>query len=271
MKCAIIDDEPLALGLLESYVKKTPMLELCGSYSSAIDAMGGLQKSPADILFLDIQMPDLDGLEFSRTIDTARTRIIFTTAFSQYAIDGYKVNALDYLLKPISYADFVGAVNRAQKWYEMSRLMLESASQQNNATTANNEEASALNVDACEAATAAQSANEDGYIFVKSDYKLVRVDFADIEYIEGLKDYVKIFLSSMAKPILSLTSMRSLEQTLPAQMFYRIHRSYIVNMKKVRVFERGQIVFNDKLLPISDSYRDKVQQYLNLHLLKGRG
>ena len=129
MKCAIIDDEPLALGLLESYVKKTPMLELCGSYSSAIEAMGGLQKKPVDILFLDIQMPDLDGLEFSRTIDTARTRIIFTTAFSQYAIDGYKVNALDYLLKPISYADFVGAVSRAQKWYEMSQLKLQSTAQ----------------------------------------------------------------------------------------------------------------------------------------------
>ena len=273
MKCAIIDDEPLALGLLESYVKKTPMLELCGSYSSAVEAMGGLQKKPVDILFLDIQMPDLDGLEFSRTIDTARTRIIFTTAFSQYAIDGYKVNALDYLLKPISYADFVGAVSRAQKWYEMSQLKWQSAVQSSEATTDNQKDVNELSTELSESATTLSESisSDDGYVFVKSDYKLLRVDFADIEYIEGLKDYVKIYLSSAQKPILSLTSMRSLEQTLPPSTFYRVHRSYIVNMSKVRVFERGQVVFNDKYLPISDSYRDKVQQYLNSHLLKGRG
>lgn len=273
MRCAIVDDEPLSLGLLESYVKKTPMLELCGSYSNALEAMGGLQRMPVDILFLDIQMPDLDGLEFSRTIDTARTRIIFTTAYSQYAIDGYKVNALDYLLKPISYADFVGAVSRAQKWYEMSQLKLQSVSQSNELGGEHHVVTGDSGADLCESAstTAEQSSNDDGYVFVKSDYKLVRVDFADIEYIEGLKDYVKIYLSSTQKPILSLTSMRSLEQTLPASTFYRVHRSYIVNMSKVRVFERGQIVFGDKYLPISDSYRDKVQQYLNSHLLKGRG
>lgn len=273
MKCAIIDDEPLALGLLESYVKKTPMLELCGCYSSAIEAMGGLQKKPVDILFLDIQMPDLDGLEFSRTIDTARTRIIFTTAFSQYAIDGYKVNALDYLLKPISYADFVGAVSRAQKWYEMSQLKWQSAVQSSEATTDNQKDVNELSTELSESATtlSASTGSDDGYVFVKSDYKLLRVDFADIEYIEGLKDYVKIYLSSAQKPILSLTSMRSLEQTLPPSTFYRVHRSYIVNMSKVRVFERGQIVFDDKYLPISDSYRERVQQYLNSHLLKGRG
>lgn len=273
MRCAIVDDEPLALGLLESYVKKTPMLEFCGSYSSAIEAMGGLQKCPVDILFLDIQMPDLDGLEFSRTIDTACTRIIFTTAYSQYAIDGYKVNALDYLLKPISYADFVGAVNRAQKWYEMRQLKWLSGSLSGEASVENHEAIEDLSTESCAFAATSQKSesNDDDYVFVKSDYKLVRVDFAEIEYIEGLKDYVKIYLSSAQKPILSLTSMRSLEQTLPASTFYRVHRSYIVNMSKVRVFERGQIVFGDKYLPISDSYRDKVQQYFNSHLLKGRG
>lgn len=263
MKCAIIDDEPLALGLLESYVKKTPVLQLCGSYSSAIEAMGGLQRTPVDILFLDIQMPDLGGVEFSKTIDTARTRIIFTTAFSQYAIEGYKVNALDYLLKPISYTDFVGAVSRAQKWYEMSRGMLSGATK--TVQPMNDAEATHVEQESESISTAAN------YMFVKSDYKLIRVDFEDIEYIEGLKDYVKIYLSSSHKPLLSLTSMRSLEQTLPSQMFYRIHRSYIVNMSKVCVIERGQIVFGDKYLPISDSYREHVQNYFNAHLLKGRG
>lgn len=263
MKCAIIDDEPLALGLLESYVKKTPVLQLCGSYSSAIEAMGGLQREPVDILFLDIQMPDLGGLEFSKTIDTARTRIIFTTAFSQYAIEGYKVNALDYLLKPISYADFVGAVSRAQKWYEMSRGLLNGSVKADDGT----EETEAKQTEQLNESTPTTV----DYMFVKSDYKLIRVDFEDIEYIEGLKDYVKIYLTSLHKPLLSLTSMRSLEQTLPSQKFYRIHRSYIVNMSKVRVIERGQILFGDKYLPISDSYREHVQNYLNAHLLKGRG
>lgn len=119
MKCAIVDDEPLAIGLLESYVRKTPMLELCGKFSSAVEAIGGLRESPVDLLFLDIQMPELSGLDLSKMIDTGHTRIVFTTAFSQYAVDGYKVNALDYLLKPISYPDFVGAVSRAQKWFEL--------------------------------------------------------------------------------------------------------------------------------------------------------
>lgn len=262
MKCAIIDDEPLALGLLESYVKKTPVLELCGSYSSAIEAMGGLQRNPVDILFLDIQMPDLGGLEFSKTIDTSRTRIIFTTAFSQYAIEGYKVNALDYLLKPISYTDFVGAVSRAQKWYEMSADKRLAIHEEKAKTVEQEHTPQSLDV---------TTAEKDKYIFVKSDYKLIRVDFDDIEYIEGLKDYVKIYLTSATKPLLSLTSMRGLEQVLPSNIFFRIHRSYIVNMSKVRVLERGQIVFGNKLLPISDSYRDHVQSYLNAHLLKGRG
>lgn len=250
MKCAIVDDEPLALALLESYVKKTPMLELCGKYSNAVEAMGGLQRDPVDILFLDIQMPDLNGLDFSKTIDTSRTRIIFTTAFSQYALEGYKVNALDYLLKPISYADFASSVNRAQKWYELAH--------------ANKHEPS-VQADSDAVKT------DSNYMFVKSDYKLVRIDFADILYIEGLKDYVKIYLSSAPKPILSLSSMRSIENALPERTFFRVHRSYIVNMDKVRIFERGQIVFGEKYIPISDSYKERVQSYLNEHLLQGRG
>lgn len=250
MKCAIVDDEPLALALLESYVKKTPMLELCGKYSNAVEAMGGLQRNPVDILFLDIQMPDLNGLDFSKTIDTSRTRIIFTTAFSQYALEGYKVNALDYLLKPISYADFASSVNRAQKWYELAHA---------------NKQETSVQADSDAVKT------DSNYIFVKSDYKLVRIDFADILYIEGLKDYVKIYLSSATKPILSLSSMRSIENALPEKTFFRVHRSYIVNMDKVRIFERGQIVFGEKYIPISDSYKERVQSYLNEHLLQGRG
>lgn len=267
MKCAIIDDEPLALGLLESYVKKTPMLDLCGSYSSAVEAMGGLQREPVDVIFLDIQMPDLNGLDFSKTIDTSRTRIIFTTAFSQYAIDGYKVNALDYLLKPISYVDFVGAVNRAQKWYDMSRAKLQTA---DNPDTASISHQSALQTEKDSTQAIANDTQADGYIFVKSDYKLLRIDFSEILYIEGLKDYVKIYTTSSVRPILSLSSMRSIENTLPSRQFMRTHRSYIVNMQKVRVLERGQILFGEKCIPISDSYKEQVMSYLNSHLLQGR-
>ena len=157
LKCAIVDDEPLALDLLESYVNKTPFLELAGKYSSAVQAMNNLSGKDIDLLFLDIQMPELNGLEFSKMVDM-HTRIVFTTAFDRYAIDGYKVNALDYLLKPISYVDFLQAANKALQWFELLQ----------------------------------QPKEEVESIFVKSDYKLIQVELKNILYIEGLKDYIKI-------------------------------------------------------------------------------
>ncbi|MGM9688020.1 MAG: LytR/AlgR family response regulator transcription factor [Alloprevotella sp.] len=249
MKCAIIDDEPLALDLLESYILKTPMLQLCGRYSSAVEAMSGLQREPADLIFLDIQMPGLSGLDLSRMIDTTHRRIVFTTAFSQYAIEGYKVNALDYLLKPISYTDFIAAVSRAQKWFSLLSGETDKSAEPK------------LQPDTL----------ADDYFFVKSEHRIVRIPLADILYVEGLKDYVKIHLAGQQRPTLSLMSMRSVEQALPAQRFFRIHRSYIVNIDRVRVFERGQIQIGDKYLPVSDSYRELVQKYINAHLLPGRG
>lgn len=236
--CAIIDDEPLALELLQSYVAKTPFMELKGAYSSAIEALDGLRKEPADIVFTDIQMPELDGLSFSKTLNE-NTRIVFTSAFEQYAIEGYRVNALDYLLKPISYNDFLITAKKAQKWFKQKRN---------------------------ESPPEMQKPQENS-IFVKSDYKLLRINFDDIRYIEGLKDYVKIYTDSQSRPILSLISMHTIEEALPSSMFMRIHRSYIVNMSKIEVVERGQIVFGDKYLPVSDSYKEKVQEYINSRLL----
>ena len=206
LKCAIVDDEPLALGLLRSYVQKTPTLELAGEYSSAVQAMKELPDKHIDLIFLDIQMPDLSGLEFSRMIDP-KTRIVFTTAFQQYAIEGYKVNALDYLLKPISYADFLGAVNKAVQWFELLE----------------------------------QPREEIKSIFVKSEYKLIQIDLKDILYIEGLKDYVKIYEEGASKPILSLMSMKSLEDMLPPSRFIRVHRSFIVQKDKIRVVDHNRI------------------------------
>lgn len=229
--CAIVDDEPLAVSLLQSYVQRTPVLQLAGTYHNAIEAMAGLQREPVDLLFLDIQMPEWNGLDFARVIDTSRTCIIFTTAFSQYAPDGYKVNAVDYLLKPIAYTDFASAVARAQKHLA--------------------EHARPVDGDALSCSP--QTQPDIDSIFVKSDYKQLRIRFSDILYIEGLKDYVKIYLVQQPRPVLSLISMRSLEEKLPSHIFCRVHRSFIVNMERIEVVERGQIVFGQKHVPVSDS------------------
>ena len=232
IRCAVIDDEPLALGLMASYVKKTPFLELVGSYSSAIQAMQELQKAPADLLFLDIQMPELNGLDFSRMVPP-QTRIVFTTAFDQYAIDGYRVNALDYLLKPISYPHFLQAAQKAPEWFRLVEQGQQGAT------------------------------DEIQSIFVKSEYKQVQVMLDDILYIEGLKDYIKIYEEGHEKPLLSLMSMKSMEEMLPSQRFMRVHRSYIVQKSKIRVVEHNRIVFGKTYIPVGDSYKDDFQNFLN--------
>ena len=235
LDCIIIDDEPLALGLMESYVKKTPFLNLVGKFENAVEAMSTLKENPPHLLFLDIQMPELNGLEFSKIIKD-KTKIIFTTAFQQYALEGYKVNALDYLMKPISYPDFLEAANKALAWYEM-------------ANTDHKEEG------------AAESRKRS--IFVKSDYKLVQIELDKITHIEGLKDYVKIFVEGEQYPILSLMSMKSLETMLPQDQFIRVHRSFIVQPKKIKTIERNRIIFGKEYIPISDSYKDSFQAFLN--------
>ncbi len=235
ISCALVDDEPLALDLLETYVCKTPFLRLAGKYSSAIAAMKGLQEEPVDVLFLDIQMPELSGLEYSKMVNTD-TRIIFTTAFGQYALDGYRVNALDYLLKPISYKDFLEAANKALNWFEMKE------------GTSNAETPTHI---------------EDDCIYVKSDYKLIQIKLRDILYVEGLKDYVKIYVENEPKAILSLMSMKMMEERLPSSHFIRVHRSFIVQKNKIKIIDRGRIVFGKEYIPVSDSYKQELQNYLN--------
>ena len=233
INCAIIDDEPLAAGLLESYVAKTPYLNLTGTYNSAITAMRDLRDNPVPLLFLDIQMPELSGVEFAKILPKD-TKIIFTTAFPQYALEGYKVNALDYLLKPISYEDFLRATEKAQDWYNMIQKR--------------------------------ETYNDDRIMFIKSEYKLLRINLDDILYVEGLKDYVRICLKNGEK-IMSLMSMKKLEDYLPHPEFLRTHRSYIVHMPEVRSIDRFRIVFGDVFIPISDNYKEEVQQYLDMHTL----
>ena len=203
--------------------------------------MKALPEHPVDLLFLDIQMPDLNGLEFSRMVPES-TRIVFTTAFGQYALDGYRVNALDYLLKPISYADFTEAVNKAIQWFELKQKAEEDP-------------------------VGNTAGKELEYIYVKSDYKLIQVELDKILFIEGLKDYIKIHLEDMARPILSLTSLKSMEEKLPAERFIRVHRSFIVQKQKIKIIEKGRIIFGKNYIPVSDSYKQELQNYVNKHII----
>lgn len=259
MTCCIIDDEPLAVKLLESYVQKTPSLQLTGTYNSAVAALDDIMIHDVDLIFCDIQMPDLNGLQFAEIMKVRHSRIVFTTAFSDYAVEGWKADALHYLLKPISYSDFLAAVAKAQQWFGMS------AAQQNA------ESASSTPDDADDDGEPTnQTAISGDSMFVKADYKLQRLYFDQILYVEGLKDYVKFYIEGERRPILSLTSMRAVEAALPKDRFQRTHRSFIVNLEKVSILERGQILFGDKHIPVSDSYKDIVQNYFNARTLQGR-
>ncbi len=235
LKCAVVDDEPLALDLMESYVRKTPFLELTGKYSSAVMALNELHAKETELLFLDIQMPDLNGLELSRLLPRD-TRIVFTTAFDRYALEGFKVNALDYLLKPVNYNEFLAAAHKASEWFGMKRQ-------------------------------AAAPRPEDDFIYVKSDYKILQIRLENILYIEGLKDYVKIYLEDETRPVLSLISMKSLEERLPSPRFMRVHRSFIVQTHKVKTLDKGQIIFGKDRIPISDTYRTEIMDFLSKYMV----
>jgi len=227
LRCIIVDDEPLALDLIESYVRRTPFLELVGRCNSPFQAMEVMNRDSVDLLFLDIQMPGLTGLEFSRAIQNG-PRVIFTTAYGQYALEGFRVDALDYLVKPFNYEEFLKAANKALTWF----TMVERGNEQVVVETPKS-------------------------LLVKSEYRLVRVDLDDIQYVEGLKDYVQIFLVSGSKPVVSQISLKSLEEKLPKGKFYRVHRSFIVSIDKIVTIERSRIVFGKTYIPISDAVKEE--------------
>lgn len=224
LNCWIVDDEPLALELLSSYVQKTPFLKLTGKYSNAVQAMREMYDEQIDLIFLDIQMPEVNGMEFARFINE-NTRIIFTTAFSEYALDGYKVSALDYLLKPFSYAEFLTASKKALEWYKLKTISAE------------------------------QKESHVNGVFVRSDYKLIHILFDDILYIEGLKDYIKIYSEKENKPILTLMSLKAMEEELPSGRFIRVHRSFIINRNKINSIDKNRIIIHTRQIPIGDTYR----------------
>lgn len=236
IKTVAIDDEPLALQLVSGYIEKTPGLILAGSFDNPLDAMDFMSHENADLVFVDIQMPDLTGIEFTRSL-AGNTKVIFTTAYEKYAIEGFKLDVVDYLLKPFSYEEFLKAVGKAQRLIRLEKGALKEID-------ANNE-----------------------FLFLKSDYKIKRINFNDILYIEGLKDYVKVFTANSPKPVLSLSTMKLLESKLPASRFLRVHRSYIVNLEKIDTIERSRIVFGKTYIPVSEQYKDKFQEFLNKNFL----
>jgi DNA-binding LytR/AlgR family response regulator len=236
LKTIAIDDEPLALRLVSDYVSKTPFLELVGSFENPLDAIDFLSTQTVDLIFVDIQMPDLTGIEFIRTLNEP-PKVVFTTAYEKYAIEGFKLNATDYLLKPFSYEEFLKAAGKARKQVELEANSLPSI-----------------------------EANSQ-FLFLKSEYKIRRINFNDILYIEGLKDYIKVYTTGDDKPVLSLNSIKALEQKLPENKFMRVHRSFIVNLDKIDTIERSRIIFGKVYIPVSDQYKDKFQEYLDKNFL----
>jgi two-component system response regulator LytT len=239
LQCIAVDDEPLALGLVCAFIEKTPFLNLAGRYSSAVEALEGIHKQSVDLIFLDIQMPDLTGIELARIIEKSGNqgpRIIFTTAFNQFALDGFRVDALDYLLKPFNYEEFLRAASKGKAYVEL--------------------------VQRATNAPAAPEQKED-YLFLKVEYQLVRIAYDEILYIEGLKDYVKVILKSDTKPVLSLTSLKALEEKLPSTKFMRVHRSFIVNLDKIGAVTRNTIQIGAVTIPVSDQYKENFSQFLS--------
>lgn len=235
LRCCVIDDEPLAQDLIASYIKKTPFMELVGKFNSAQDAIKTILEDSIDIVFLDIHMPQLSGMEFARIVPSS-CRIIFTTAYDRYAIEGFRINALDYLMKPISYEEFVSSANRAMEWAELRRK-------------------------------AEETDNDKQHIIVKSEYKYMQIAIKDIVFIEGLKDYVKIYLEDEKNPVTTLMSMKTLERFLPETKFLRVHRSFIVNTSKIKIIERNRIVFGNHYIPVSESYKQAFTNYISSHVL----
>lgn len=239
LNCVIVDDEPLAIKLMKSFVERTPFLDLKGTFLNPMDALAFIDET-INLVFMDINMPGITGLELSKLI-RPQTKIIFTTAYKEYAFESYEVQAIDYLLKPISYPKFLSAVTRAKEYFEQ----IEAAK------------------GASAAALSEGSVDPNAeYIFVKCEYKQVRVDLDQILFISGLKDYVRIHLKNQPRPLIALTTMKGIEEKLPANRFCRVHRSYIVAMDKIESVERNVITIAGEAIPVSEANQDKFYSLL---------
>ncbi|MEI6454895.1 MAG: LytTR family DNA-binding domain-containing protein [bacterium] len=235
IRCLAVDDEMLALDLIEDNIRKIPYLQMVKKCQSAFEAIEILRQQQIDLLFLDIQMPDLNGIQLLKSLQE-KPIVIFTTAFSNYAIESYDLDVMDYLLKPYTFERFLRAVNKALEYLELKEKYLQSGSQKEPVASAN-------------------------FLFVRSGYKLVKIDVKNIEYIEGLGDYVKIY--SGGSPILTQTSMKSMEEKLVSPDFIRVHRSFIISFNKIDFIRKNMVGIKGKEIPISDHYREQLFNIIN--------
>ncbi len=232
IKCIAIDDEPLALQQISSYINKTAFLECVALCQSAFEAAEFMAKNEVELMFVDINMPDLSGMDFVKSL-TVKPQVIFTTAYSEYALQGFQVDALDYILKPISYEVFLKSATKANNWFELNRKKPEII----------------------------QTTSE--YLFVKSEYKLIRILLSDIKYIESANEYIQIHLTN-EEPVTTLIRLKAMEEQLPKNKFMRVHRSFIVNLDQVKVIERNRIIFDHKVyIPIGDQYKESFQHFID--------
>lgn len=230
LTCLAVDDEPMARALIEKYVQQTPFLELAGSFGSAFEVLEFLNKGDhADLIFLDIQMPDLNGMQLSKLLPE-HIKIVFTTAFDNYAIEGYQVNAIGYLLKPFDYNEFLTVAIRVKE--RIGDNIKPSVEKEGN------------------------------YLFVRSEYKQIKINYDDILYIEGLKDYVKIYTTKYEKPVLSLLSLKKLEAFLPGKLFMRVHRSFIISLDKINAVEKSYILINEREITVAQQYKEILAEFI---------
>ncbi|WP_445735777.1 LytR/AlgR family response regulator transcription factor [Mariniflexile sp.] len=231
--CIAVDDEPLALRQIVSYIEKTPFLQLSAKFSNATLVKEYLKNNEVDLLFLDINMPDLSGMELAKSLENP-PKIIFTTAYSDYAIEGYKVNAVDYLLKPIEYQDFLLASTKAEVLIKKERLLK------------------------------TEIKKTGDYLFIKSGAKHIRINFNDIEYLEAQKEYVYIYLINSGEPVKTLIRLKNIEEVVPKGNFMRIHRSFIVNLNHIVTVERNRIIYSDKrFIVVSDTYLNQFKEFIS--------
>jgi DNA-binding LytR/AlgR family response regulator len=233
INCIAIDDEPLALELLEDNIAQIPYLKLVGKCSNAIDALTLLKETNVDLIFLDIQMPGLTGLQFIQSL-TIKPMFILVTAYEKFALEGFNLNVVDYLVKPVSLERFIRACNKAQELYELRK------------------------------GNTADGRNTEDYFFINVDYSLVKVMFENIMWIEGLKDYIKIYLKDNAKPIIARLSLKSLEDELPSSMFLRIHKSYIISKSFITSVKKSSVLLDNKTeLPVGENYKDRIEELVS--------
>ena len=236
LTCIIVDDEPLAVKLMESFVAKTPDLKLLGSFTDSVEAINAVKEQKPNLLFLDIQMPDLNGMELAHMIP-AETRVVFTTAFKEYAFESYEVSALDFLLKPIRYNKFMVAVEKAKEWFAKSESPV---SQHPSPIT-----------------------NHPSAIFVRVDGELRNITINDIIYVNGMKDYVMFYLEGEPKPLITHLTMKAVEEMLPPEKFLRVHRSYIIAVDKIRKVDRNDCIYiGNEIIHVPDGYQDAFHKFL---------